>query len=128
MTGGKVIDPGWSWDDRIPLAQAVQIDRVLYISGQISLNPDGSVFGAGDMKAQCQRVFENLELLLKRAGASMENVVKLTAYLTDMNGYAAYNEVRGRFLQQHRPASTTVQVSGLAFPGLLVEVEAVAHL
>ena len=128
MSEGKIVDPGWAWDDKIPLSQAVLVDGILYISGQIALNPDGSLFGAGDMKAQCQRVFENLDVLLKRAGASFENVVKLTAYLTEMTGYADYNEVRKTFLKQHCPASTTVQVSGLAFPGLLVEVEAIAHL
>ena len=128
MARGRIIDPGWGWDDKIPLAQAVQIDGVLYISGQIALNPDGTLFGSGDMKAQSQRVFENLEALLQPAGATLENIVKVTAYLTDMSRYGEYNEVRSRFLKQHRPASTTVQVSALAFPGLLVEVEAIAHV
>ena len=128
MAMGKVIDPGWQWDDKIPLAQAVKVGEVLYISGQIALDPSGALVGAGDMKAQSQRVFENIEAILKMAGGTLENVVKITAYLTDMSRYGEYNEVRGRFLKDHRPASTTVQVVALAFPGLLVEVEAIAHL
>ena len=128
MAMGKVIDPGWQWDDKIPLAQAVKVGEVLYISGQIALDPAGTLVGAGDMKAQSQRVFENIEAILRMAGGTLENVVKITAYLTDMSRYGEYNEVRGRFLKDHRPASTTVQVVALAFPGLLVEVEAIAHL
>lgn len=122
------VDPGWAWDDKIPLSQAIKAGNVLYVSGQIALNPDGSLFGAGSMKAQSERVFENIETLLRLAGATFENVVKITAYLTDMSQYSQYNEVRGRFLKEHRPASTTVQVAALAFPGLVVEVEAIAHL
>ena len=128
MAMGKVIDPGWQWDDKIPLAQAVKVGEVLYISGQIALDPSGALVGAGDMKSQSQRVFGNIEAVLKMAGGTLENVVKITAYLTDMSRYGEYNEVRGRFLKNHRPASTTVQVVALAFPGLLVEVEAIAHL
>ena len=128
MAMGKVIDPGWQWDDKIPLAQAVKVGEVLYISGQIALDPSGALVGAGDMKAQSQRVFENIAAILRMAGGTLENVVKITAYLTDMSRYGQYNEVRGRFLKDHRPASTTVQVMALAFPGLLVEVEAIAHL
>jgi reactive intermediate/imine deaminase len=124
----KNLDPGWKWDDRIPMAQAVQVGSVLYISGQIALDPDGALVGPGDMKAQSRRVFENIEALLRAAGATIRNVVKITAYLTDMSHYQQYNEVRGTFLKDHRPASTTVQVTALAFPGLLVEVEAIAHL
>jgi len=128
MAMGKVIDPGWQWDDKIPLAQAVKVGEVLYISGQIALDPSGALVGADDMKAQSQRVFGNIEAILRMAGGTLENVVKITAYLTDMSRYGEYNEVRGKFLKDHRPASTTVQVLALAFPGLLVEVEAVAHL
>ena len=127
MAGIK-IDPGWAWDDKIPLAQAVKAGNVLYISGQIALEPNGALVGQDDMRAQSQRVFENIEAILKMAGGTLENVVKITAYLTDMSRYAEYNEVRGKFLKDHRPASTTVQVVALAFPGLLVEVEAIAHL
>ena len=128
MAMGKVIDPGWQWDDKIPLAQAVKVGEVLYISGQIALDPSGALVGADDMKAQSQRVFGNIEAILRMAGGTLENVVKITAYLTDMSRYGEYNEVRGKFMKDHLPASTTVQVVALAFPGLLVEVEAVAHL
>jgi len=72
MAKRKVIDPGWQWDDKIPLAQAVKVGEVLYISGQIALDPSGALVGAGDMKAQSQRVFGNIEAILRMAGGTLE--------------------------------------------------------
>lgn len=80
------------------------------------------------MAEQARQVFDNIEIILERAGASSANVVKITAYLTDMTRYAEYSAERTRFFKGRRPASTTVEVSKLAFEGLLVEVEAVACL
>ena len=110
------------------LSQAVKAGNWLYISGQIALDPGGNVVGKGDMRAQSQRVFENIAAILQQAGGTLDNLVRITAYLTDMSRYREYNEVRTKFLGTRPPASTTVQVSGLAFDGLIVEVDAVAYL
>ncbi len=128
MTVPERIDPGWSWDDRLSLSQAVKAGNWLYISGQIALDPGGNVVGKSDMRAQSQRVFENIAAILQQAGGTLDNLVRITAYLTDMSRYREYNEVRTKFLGDRPPASTTVQVSGLAFDGLVVEVDAVAYL
>jgi reactive intermediate/imine deaminase len=128
MGVGTQVDPGWKWDDKIPMSQGIRIGEFVYVSGQIALDPDGKVIGEGDMKAQSQRVFDNIDAILKQAGGSMDYIVKITAYLTDMTRYQEYNEVRAKVFSNYRPASTTVEVSGLAFKGLLVEVEAVAYL
>ena len=128
MTVPERIDPGWSWDDRLSLSQAVKAGNWLYISGQIALDPGGNVVGKGDMRAQSQRVFENIAAILQQAGGTLDNLVRITAYLTDMSRYLEYNEVRTKFLGTRPPASTTVQVSCLAFDGLIVEVDAVAYL
>ena len=128
MAIGMELDPGWAWDDKIPMSQGVKVGNLVYISGQIALDPDGKVVGEGDMRAQSQRVYENIEAILKKAGGSFENIVKVTAYLTDMSRYLQYNEVRAKAFKNYRPASTTVEVTGLAFKGLLVEVEAIAYL
>ncbi len=125
---GMELDPGWAWDDKIPMSQAIKVGNLLYISGQIALDPDGKVIGENDMAAQSQKVYQNIEAILKKAGGTFENVVKVTAFLTDMSRYPQYNEVRSQFFKTHRPASTTVEVCGLAFKGLLVEVEAVAYI
>ena len=128
MTVPERIDPGWAWDDGLSLSQAVKAGDWLYISGQVALDPGGNVVGRGDMRAQSQRVFENIEAILQQAGGALDNLVRITAYLTDMSRYPEYNEVRTKFLGARPPASTTIQVSGLAFEGLLVEVDAVAQL
>ena len=128
MGNGVELDPGWEWDDKIPMSQGVKIGNLIFISGQIALDPGGKVVGENDMAVQSERVYENIATILKQAGGSADNIVKVTAYLTDMSRYPQYNQVRAKFFGSRRPASTTVEVSGLAFKGLLVEVEAVAHI
>ena len=120
------IDPGWKWDDNLSMSQGLQAGSLLYISGQISLDPDGNLVGKSSMAEQSRRVFDNIDAILQRAGATYQNVVKITAFLTDMTRYAEYSAERTRFFKDRRPASTTVEVTKLAFDGLLVEVEAVA--
>ena len=122
------IDPGWNWDDNLSMSQGIQVGNLVYISGQIALGPDGTLIGSANMTEQSRRVFQNIEEILLRAGSSPENVIKITAFLTDMSRYSEYNAVRTQFFKQCRPASTTVEVSRLAFEGLLVEVEAVAYI
>lgn len=128
MTTPVEIDPGWKWDDNLSMSQGLKVGSLLYISGQIALEPDGALVGESSMAEQARQVFDNIEIILERAGASSANVVKITAYLTDMTRYAEYSAERTRFFKGRRPASTTVEVSKLAFEGLLVEVEAVACL
>ncbi len=128
MAVGAEVDPGWKWDDKIPMSQGVKIGNFVYVSGQIALDPAGKIVGEDDMRAQSRRVYENIEAILKQAGASMRNIIKVTAYLTDMSRYHEYNEIRAQVFTDHKPASTTVEVSALAFEGLLVEVEAVAFI
>ena len=103
--------------------------RTVYVAGQVSLDSAGRVVGAGDFRAQTERVFANLELALRSAGASFADVVKLTTFVTDITQLAAVREVRARYLDPRRlPASTLVQVRALARPEFLIEVEAIAVL
>lgn len=125
---GQEIDPGWAWDDKIPMSQGVKMGNFVFISGQISQDPNGKVVGENDMTAQSKKVYENIEAILKQAGGTFANIIKVTAYLTDMTRYQEYNQVRAQVFRDYKPASTTVEVSGLAFKGLLVEVEAIAYL
>jgi enamine deaminase RidA (YjgF/YER057c/UK114 family) len=106
-------------------------ERLVYVSGQVSLGVDGSVVGRGDMRAQSEQVFANMTSALKAAGASWSDVVKLNAYMVNMStdAVAAYREVRTRFLKAGQlPASTLVGVTRLVHEDLLLEVEAVAAL
>jgi 2-iminobutanoate/2-iminopropanoate deaminase len=119
----------WSWQDQFGYSQAWRVDHaqsVVYLAGQVALSPDGQLVGKGDFEAQCRQVFENLQSVLDQAGASFENVVKVTVYLPDITNLQTYREVKSEFVTGRQPASTALEVKGLAFPDLMVEVEAVA--
>jgi reactive intermediate/imine deaminase len=101
-------------------------NRTIYISGQIAYDKDGKVVGAGDMQAQAEQVFKNLELALTTAGAKFSDVVKMNGYITDMSKVQAVRDVRARYFKDATPASTFVEVKGLVRPELLLEIEVVA--
>ncbi len=101
--------------------------RIVYVSGQVPLDADGELVGAGDVAAQTRQVFENLTTALAAAGASWADVVKLGYYLRDVGEIAAVRSIREEYVDPERlPASTLVEVSSLFRDDVLVEVDAVA--
>ncbi len=100
--------------------------KTVYISGQIALDKDGKLVGAGDMKAQAEQVFRNLQAALTAAGATFKDVVKMNTYVTDMDKAPAVREVRAKYFAETTPASTLVQVVHLARPELMLEIEVIA--
>ena len=100
--------------------------RLVYCSGAVSLAPDGSVVGEGDIVAQTRQTLENLKLALGAAGATFEDVVKINSYVTDFNLFPQIAPIRAEYLKEPYPASTTVEVSALIFPELMIEIEAIA--
>jgi 2-iminobutanoate/2-iminopropanoate deaminase len=100
--------------------------KTIYIAGQIAFDKDGKVVGAGDMKAQAEQVFKNLETALAAAGAKFSDVVKMNTYVTDMEKAPAVREVRARYFADTTPASTLVQVPRLARQELILEIEVIA--
>ena len=100
--------------------------KTVYISGQIALDRDGNVVGQGDMKAQAEQVFKNLEAALAAAGAKFSNVVKMNTYTTDIGQIQAIRDARSRYFGDVVPASTLVQVVHLARPELMLEIEVIA--
>ena len=126
MSDRKRIDPGWTWDDHFILSQAIRMGNAIYVSGQVALDEDGKVVGEGDMRAQTRQVFKNMETVLGVAGASLEDVVKITVFTTDLSRLGETHEVRAEVLPKPAPASTAVEIKALLYPELLVEIEAVA--
>lgn len=122
----RTIDPGWTWDDRLPLAQARQVGDTIYVSGQIAYDPNGNLVGQGDMKAQTRQALDNIKSVLERAGSGMKDVVKINTYITDRSKFMDMIAVRSEVFGDDPPASTAVVVQALAFPELLVEIEAIA--
>ena len=100
--------------------------RTVYVSGQVAMDAEGAVVGEGDVKTQTEKVLENVTVVLEEAGGSLDDVVKVTVFITDMGLYDEVHEVRRRFFREPYPASSMVEVSALIDTRLLVEVEAVA--
>jgi 2-iminobutanoate/2-iminopropanoate deaminase len=98
---------------------------LLFVAGQLALDEDGAVRAPGDVGAQTERVFELLSAILEDQGAGLDDIVSLRTYLTDMTQRSAYGSVRASWLPDP-PASTLVEVSALALPGAVVEIEAIA--
>jgi len=110
-----------------PYSQAVRAraSEFLFLSGQIGLDPQTGELVPGDIEAQTERVLRNLEGVLRAAGSSLDQVVKTTIYLTNMEEFPRVNQVYGKFFGESLPARATVGVSSLP-KGALVEVEALA--
>jgi 2-iminobutanoate/2-iminopropanoate deaminase len=108
--------------------KVTEASTVLFLAGQVAYEKDGSVKHAGDFKAQAREVFRCIKSLVETAGGRMDSIVKLNTYLTDIRYRADLVPIREEFLGKKGPASTLVQVSALAHPDWLIEVEAIAVL
>jgi len=108
-----------------PYSQAVAHNGLLYLSGQIALDPATGQVIEGDIAAQTERVLENLKAVLEAAGSSLGRVLKTTVYLKDLSEFARMNEVYGRYFPENPPARATVEVARLPREAR-VEIEAVA--
>src|SRR5215470_1499767 len=107
------------------VVEAAHPGRIVYIAGQLGLDRDNKI--VGDFRAQAEQTFLNLKNALAAANAGFEHVVKLNNYLIDIAHLGTFREVRDRYIDTSAPpASTTIAISGLARPGALIEVEAVA--
>jgi 2-iminobutanoate/2-iminopropanoate deaminase len=108
------------------LVQGYRIGDVLIVSGQAAIDEHGQVVGPGDFDAQADQVFRNLQRVLEAGGSSLENIVKVTIFLTDMSNFPKIVELRGKWFTPPYPADTIVQVVALALPELEIEIEAIA--
>ena len=119
---------GWTWADNLSHDLGVQVDDTIWVSGMVAFDPEGSIVGLGDMRIQAYTVFVNIAEVLALGGATLDDVVKITAWLTDMDQYSGYNDARAAAFSNRLPASATVHSPRLVRDDLLVEVEAVAIL
>ena len=126
----RVINP-WTWQDNVGFVQGVEVtgaSRVLYCAGQASVDENGEVLHAGDMAGQVGQALDNLERVLEGAGMTLANVVRLNIYTTDVDAFFQhYGVAMERFgASGIRQASTLLGVARLAYPELMVEMEATA--
>jgi 2-iminobutanoate/2-iminopropanoate deaminase len=110
-----------------PYSQGIVANGFLFTAGQIAIDPATGQVITGDVRAQTERVLNNLSAVLAAAGCSWQDVVKTTVFLANMNDFPAVNESYGKVLTDARPARSTVQVAGLP-RGVLVEIDAIAKL
>jgi len=111
-------------------SHAVRVEAVeatwIYISGQVALDADGNLVAPNDLRGQTEQVFENLTAILEANGATWDDVVKITTFVTTLEDLDDMREVRSRYLPKEPPASTAVQISALVLPDAVIEIEAVA--
>ena len=110
-----------------PYSPAIKAGNLLFISGQVAIDPASGTMIAGDVSAQTEQVMRNLGALLKAAGAGFEHVARTTVFLADMNDFAAMNAVYGKYVADPPPARATVQVSRLP-KDARVEIDLIAVL
>jgi 2-iminobutanoate/2-iminopropanoate deaminase len=100
--------------------------KLVYTAGQLARDIDGNCVGKGDRRAQMEQTFQNLDRCLKAAGATWADVVKTNTFVTDYAAFSKCSDVRMRYIGVASPTSTTIQISGLAQPEAMVEIELVA--
>ncbi|XP_022317439.2 2-iminobutanoate/2-iminopropanoate deaminase-like [Crassostrea virginica] len=108
-----------------PYSQAVLVENTLYVSGQIGLSPQSGTMVQGGVVSETEQALKNMQAILEEAGTTMDNVVKATVLLDDINNFGAVNEVYAKFFKKSFPARAAFQVAALP-KGAKVEIEAVA--
>jgi 2-iminobutanoate/2-iminopropanoate deaminase len=103
-----------------------ETQALIFISGQLARDKSGNIVGPRDMRAQIRQVGENMRSALEAAGATLDDLVKTTTFVTDIDEFFRHVDVRHDYLGVALPASTTVEVRRLAHPDLMVEIEAIA--
>lgn len=110
-----------------PYSQAIRSGGLVFVSGQLAIDPETNQMIEGGIGEQTERVMQNLSAILEEAGSSLAQLVKTTIYLADLASFAQMNDVYGRHVGSKPPARATIEVSALP-QGALIEIEAIGHL
>ena len=108
-----------------PYSQAIRIGDFLYTSGQIALDPKSGKFLSGEIKEETEQTLRNISAILKADGLELENVIKTTVYLSDLNDFVQMNQIYEKYFSKNKPARACVQVAALP-KGAKIEIDAIA--
>jgi reactive intermediate/imine deaminase len=128
MTDRKNVFSVSPYEDVIGFSRAVRVGDLVFVSGTVAWGPDGKLVGKGDVYAQAKQTLANIEGYLREAGATLKDVVRTRIYLTDIGRWQEVAQAHREAFGDVRPASSMLEISRLAEPEMLVEIEAVAVL
>lgn len=110
-----------------PYSQGIKFGNLLFISGQTPLNPETRQIVEGDVQAQTRQCLENIKAILEAAGTNLDNVLKTTVFIKDMNSFGKINEIYAQYFTKNQPARSCVEVARLPMD-VLVEIEVIAYI